>query len=349
MNILFLEGDMSRRGGTERMTAWLASMLSNTHKVSVISLHLHNGEVFFPLADAVNHTALQSVKTTAQIKEIRRFIRENAIDVVINVDTGMGYIGILAAKRTPAKVITWEHANFFNNWNSRIFPYLRRYAARKSDAMVVLTERDKRNFESNIKKCVPVTAIANPSMKGVYSYDGASKTILSAGLLGKIKRFELIVPIGKIVFAKHPDWQWVLCGDGPERDTLERAVNGAGLEQNVIFCGSVSDMDAQYAGAAMYVLTSEMEGLPMVLLEAKAHGLPIVSFDIETGPSDIVRDGVNGWLIESGNTDEMADKICELIENSALRKQFSENATLDMDKFDEETIVKQWETLIESL
>lgn len=349
MNILFLEGDMSRRGGTERMTAWLSSMLSREHNVSVISLHMHNGEVFFPLAEAVNHSSLQSVKTTAQIKEIRRFIRKNAIDVVINVDTGMGYIGILAAKRTPAKVITWEHANFFNNWNSRIFPYLRRYAARKSDAMVVLTERDKRNYENNIKRCVPVTAIANPSKKGAYSYDSESKIILSAGLLGKIKRFELIVPIGKIVFDKHPDWKWALCGDGPERENLERAVREAGLEQNIIFRGSVSDMDTHYASAAMYVLTSEMEGLPMVLLEAKSHGLPIVSFDIETGPSDIVRDGVNGYLVESGNTDAMAEKICELIENSELRKQFSENAALDMDKFDEETIVKQWETLIRSL
>lgn len=349
MNILFLEGDMSRRGGTERMTAWLSSMMASHHNVSVISLRLQNGEVFFPLADAVDHSALQSIKTTAQIKEIRRFIRDHAIDAVINVDTGMGYIGILAAKRTTAKVVTWEHANFFNNWNSRIFPHLRRYAARKSDAMVVLTERDKRNYEQNIKKCVPVTAIANPAKKRAYSYDGESKTILSAGLLGKIKRFELIVPIGKIVFAKHPDWKWALCGDGPERDALERAVNEAGLQDHIIFCGSVSDMDTHYASAAMYVLTSEMEGLPMVLLEAKSHGLPIISFDIETGPSDIVRDGVNGWLIESGNTEQMADKICELIENDALRKQFSENAALDMGKFDEGTIVKQWETLIRNL
>lgn len=349
MNILFLEGDMSRCGGTERMTAWLASAMCSSHEVHILSLHLHAGAVFFPLAEQVRHAVVSPGKTTAKIREIRRYIRENAIDTVINVDTGMGYIGILAAKGTGAKVITWEHANFFNNWNSRIFPYLRRFAAKKSDAMVVLTPRDKQNYEKNIKNCVPISVIANPAKMREYSYDLGSKTILSAGILGQIKRFDLIIPIGQVVFAKHPDWKWVICGDGPEREKLEHAVREAGLGEHILFRGSVRNMDAEYAAAAMYVLTSEREGLPMVLLEAKSHGLPIVSFDIETGPSDIVRDGVNGYLVESGNTDAMAEIICDLIESPSRRAAFSEKSGLDMEKFDEENIVGQWETLIRGL
>ncbi|MBQ5390559.1 MAG: hypothetical protein IIU58_06610, partial [Clostridia bacterium] len=56
MNICFLEGDMSRQGGTERMTAWLANALAEKHRVFVISSKLENREVFFPLADSVSHT-----------------------------------------------------------------------------------------------------------------------------------------------------------------------------------------------------------------------------------------------------------------------------------------------------
>jgi len=261
----------------------------------------------------------------------------------------MGFIGILAAACTGAKVITWEHANFCNNWNSRIFPYLRRLAARHSSAMVVLTERDKQNYLRNISRCRPVSVIPNPAEKHTYTYDTDAKIILSAGLLGKIKRFDLLIPIGKIVFERHPDWQWFLCGDGSEREALETAVKEAGLAEHICFCGSVQDMESMYRRAAMYVLTSEMEGLPMVLLEAKSYGLPIVSFDIDTGPSDIVRDGVNGYLIPSGDTDSMAEKICRLIEDRALRKQFSDAAVLDMDKFDEGRIVELWEQLIASL
>lgn len=349
MKILFLEGDMSRRGGTERMTAWLASVLCSSHEVHILSLNLHAGEVFFSLAEQVRHAAVHPGKTWAKIKEIRRYIKENGIETVINVDTGMGYIGIFAAMGTKASVITWEHSNYYNNWNSHVFPYLRRFAARHSGAMVVLTEQDKRNYTENIRRCVPVTVIPNPAERHEYTYDTRSKTILSAGLLGKIKRFELIVPIAEKVFAKHPDWIWLLCGDGPERENLENAVQNTGLADKIRLVGSVSDMEAQYRSAAMYVLTSEMEGLPMVLLEAKSYGLPIVSFDIQTGPSDIVRDEVNGYLVESGNTDEMAEKICELIEDAELRKRFSDNAAMDKDKFDEERIMEKWEKLISSL
>lgn len=348
MNICFIEGDMSRRGGTEHMTAWLANRLANKHDVSIISLHMQ-GTVFYKLASNIAVYPLSATTVLRQCKEIRNILEHVNTNVVICVDIGTSYFGVFAAKALKIPIITWEHSNFYNNWWSRSYPYIRHFAARKSDAMVVLTDRDKHNYESNIKKCVPVSVIANPATKGVYSYDGVSKTILSAGLLSRIKRFDRIVPIGKTVFSRYPDWKWVICGNGPERENLERAVKEAGLQDNILFRGSVSDMDTEYAGAAMYVLTSEMEGLPMVLLEAKSHGLPIVSFDIETGPSDIVRDGVNGYLVKPGDIDAMAGKICELIGNDALRQKFSENAALDMEKFDEERIVKQWEALMRSL
>ena len=163
MRILFLEGDMSRPGGTERMTAWLSGQLAHRHEVHILSLHMNKPKVFYPLDAAVKHSCLPSGKTYQKIREIHRYIRQNSIDAVICVDTGMGWIGIFAARGTTARVITWEHSNFFNNWNSRLFPYLRRFAARHSDAMVVLTARDKRNYEAGICGCAPVTVLPNPA------------------------------------------------------------------------------------------------------------------------------------------------------------------------------------------
>ena len=87
----------------------------------------------------------------------------------------------------------------------------------------------------------------------------------------------------------------------------------------------------------------------MVLLEAKSYRLPIVSFDIMTGPSEIVRDGVNGYLVESGDITTMADQICKLIEQPLLRKRFSDATVLDMNKFDRGEIIRQWENLLNQL
>lgn len=336
------------------MTSWLSKALTNMYDVYVLSLHQENDTLYFPLNDNVTSCTIkkgnaQSVSYFKYLLKIRSFLKRNKIDVLILVDTGISIYGITAIVGMKVKVITWEHSNFYNNWNSRWFPIFRKFAARHSDAMAVLTERDKRNYENNIRGCVPVKVLPNPASRHQNTYDIESKIILSAGLLGKIKRFDLLVPIGKIVFSRHPDWQWLLCGDGPERKVLENAVQEAGLSDHICFCGSVKDMESMYRRASIYVLTSEMEGLPMVLLEAKSYGLPIISFDIETGPSDIVQDGVNGYLVKSGDTDEMAERICGLIEEDALRKTFSDAAELDMDKFDEGRILELWEQLIQSL
>ena len=104
-----------------------------------------------------------------------------------------------------------------------------------------------------------------------------------------------------------------------------------------------------YKNYSIYVMTSYREGLPLVLLEAKANSLPIVSFDCLTGPSEIVRDGVDGYLIECYNEGKMVDKLSKLIENPCLRKEFSDKSRENLDKFGKNKIIKQWETLIDVL
>ena len=99
----------------------------------------------------------------------------------------------------------------------------------------------------------------------------------------------------------------------------------------------------------MYVLPSYREGLPLALLEAKANKLPIVSFDIDTGPREIVKNGVNGFLVEKYNKKEMAIKINELLENKELRNDFSEKSYENIKEFEKETIIKQWRELIDKI
>ena len=350
MRICFLEGDMSRNGGTERMTAWLANALVGRHEVSILSLRLH-GPVFFPLDQQVQHQVLPAFSGKMgiwrQIRAIHRYIKEHGIDWVVNVDVGMGFYGILAAKGTKARTITWENANFYNNWGSRLFPYMRRYAARRSDALVVLTQRDRENYAENIRGCAPLYAIHNPCAMGEYHYDRASRTILSVGHLLENKGYHRAVELAARVLPQRPDWQWVIYGEGPERPRLEQMIREAGLEGRVLLPGLRKDLDAVYKQAAMLVLTSEMEGLPMVLPEGKACGLPLAAFDIMTGPAEVIRHGVNGWLVKPFDMDTMADCLAQLMDDEALRVEMSQNAALDAEQFSEETILAQWEKVLE--
>ena len=353
MNILFLEGDMSRKGGTERMTAMIANALSGTHRVFVVSLKSEAEHVFFSLADSVLHTVLSpaagKLGILLQIRQIHRFLLDHQIDRVINVDTGMSIYGIPAVWGTKAKVITWEHANYFNNWGSRIFPYIRRFAARHSDAMVVLTEQDKENYETHIPSKVPVYVIANPVQPHEFSYDASSRMILSAGALLPIKGYDRAIEAAKRILPSRPAWKWVICGEGPERERLERLIREAGLERQMFLPGTVRDMESQYRRAAVVVITSHMEGLPMVLLEAKSYGLPLVSFNIMTGPRDIIEDGVNGSLIPPDNVGVMAEKLSSLMDHEEFRVSFSAASQNGIENFEWKRVLGQWETLLVSL
>ena len=350
MNICFLEGDMSRRGGTERMTALLSNALCQNHNVWVISLRMHGQSVFFSLNEKIQHIVLADSSDNPgilkQIQRINSFIKQNHVDWLINVDVGMCIFGIPAAFGTKTKVITWEHGNFYNNWGSRWFPYFRRFAAKHSDAVVVLTEKDKQNYQQNIPSKKPVYVIPNPSERHEYTYNTASKTILSAGLLLPIKGYDKAIEAAAMVLPKHPGWKWVICGEGPERGRLEMIIKEHGLEYQITLLGTVQNMEKQYQNAAFYVMTSQMEGLPMVLLEAKSWGLPIISFDIMTGPSDIIRDGVNGFLVPANDVEKLAEKIELLISSNELRVQFSSQSMLDIDKFDFERIEERWKEIL---
>ena len=89
MHICFLEGDMSRSGGTERMTAWLANALCKEHQVTILSLRLDKEQVFFSLDQNVCHQVLPKVNGKTgilkQICRIHRFIQANHIEWIINV------------------------------------------------------------------------------------------------------------------------------------------------------------------------------------------------------------------------------------------------------------------------
>ena len=351
MRICFLEGDMSRTGGTERMTAWLANQLCTSHQVSVLSLHLSGREVFFPLDAAVTHQVLPAFPDKSgilkQIRWIHHYIKENRIDRVINVDMGMGFYGILAAKGTGAKTVTWEHGNFFNNWGSRLFPYMRRFAARHSDAVVVLTKRDQENYRTHISRCAPLFVIPNPVQSREGCYDTGSRVILSVGHLLENKGYHRAIEVAADVLPRYPDWQWVICGEGPERPRLEAMIREKGLEKQMVLPGLIRDMDGMYRKAAMLVMTSELEGLPMVLLEGKANRLPLVGFDIMTGPSDIIDHEVNGFLVEPFDLKAMAERIRSLVEDAGLRSRMAERTAVGMEKFSEETILNNWEKLLE--
>lgn len=348
MNICFI-GHFTA-GGTERATFLVANGLSDTHNVSI--LNTCDRAPSFDLKKNVEFNYLKTGCIPRRIIYLRKYLRENKIDVLITVEAMTGLLSIIAAKLSSCKHIVWEHANFYQSQGIRWIQKIRQLELICADAYVVLTERDKNNFIEHFKIKTKLEQIYNiADQQSHHVYDINSKTIISVGHLRKVKNFIVIPDVAKTVFTRHPDWCWEIYGDtkGDEYQSIKGKIEEYGLQNRVLFRGRCSEMNTAYKQASIYVMTSLQEGLPMVLLEAKSQKLPLVSFDIETGPDEIIMDGVNGYLVPRYDIKIMAEKICELIENPSLRKLFSDNSGHGLELFSQEVALKKWSALLNSI
>lgn len=146
------------------------------------------------------------------------------IDVVIDIDGILDMYSLPLKRKTGVKVVSWEHFNYLQNPDVPYRKLTRRWAARSADAIVTLTETDKKLYETNLTFEMSVIAIPNPMQapEGPVSYDVDSKLILSSGRLAYQKGFDLLVDVAAKVLPDHPDWQWKILG-GRRRQTVARA------------------------------------------------------------------------------------------------------------------------------
>ncbi|MEM7217592.1 MAG: glycosyltransferase family 4 protein [Pseudomonadota bacterium] len=116
-----------------------------------------------------------------------------------------------------------------------------------------------------------------------------------------------------------------LIGDGQERQALEAQSAALGLGERVSFAGWCRDMDAEYRGLDGLLLPSRSEGLPFVVLEAMSYGLPVVATDVGA-ISDVLSDGVTGWVVPPGDAESLAERMAGLMVDAGSAARMGEAA-----------------------
>ena len=118
---------------------------------------------------------------------------------------------------------------------------------------------------------------------------------------------------------------------------------------NVTIHSFTPNINKEYSDSSIFALSSRFEGFGLVLLEAMQSGLPCVTFDCPFGPSDVVGDGVNGFVVPDGDISSFAEKLSRLLEDDTLRKTFSHGSVERAKLFDVGMVMSRWKTLIEDL
>jgi len=170
------------------------------------------------------------------------------------------------------------------------------------------------------------------------------KRILFVGRFNPVKGIQYLVRAMKIVCEVLPDAKLILVGDGEERENLEHLTNSLGIRDRVDFVGMIphEKIPDYLCQADIFVLPSLSEGFPLVILEAMACGLPIVATRVG-GVPDIIEDGVNGYLVESGDFQKMANKIIFILENQPLKLLISKNNRIKVQMYGWENVINQLE------
>jgi glycosyltransferase involved in cell wall biosynthesis len=168
--------------------------------------------------------------------------------------------------------------------------------------------------------------------------------ILFAGRLCRQKNLPLLIDAFKLVEDKW-DMNLLVLGKGEEERNLRALAKKLKIENRVIFKGFIANPYKYMHGAKVLVLSSDYEGFGNVLLEAMACGIPVVSTNCPHGPNEIIKDGINGYLVPMGDAEKLAEAIGKILENNVLRENFVTQGYEKIRSHEITDIVKQYEKL----
>ena len=216
---------------------------------------------------------------------------------------------------------------------------------RQLDKFIVLCEEDREQYPELNNVC----AISNPLSFFPEQITGTpSKQVLAVGRYEPQKGFDLLLQAWQKVHRKHPDYTLAIYGAG-DSTPYKRQAQKLKIENSCQFHAPVDNIAEKYMESEIFVLSSRFEGFGMVITEAMSCGVPSVSFSCPCGPKDIIDDEIEGFLVENGNINQLAEKICFLIEHPDIRRQMGIQARINARRFQLENIMQQWEHIFDEV
>jgi len=354
--VAFLLSIITERGGIGRVTSLLSNELSKLQglEIHIISYVKKDTTSYDWNNDLPYHYLLENqipmkkgiVKASSKLRAI---ISNNHIDILIACGQIVGPLGVFGTLFKKTRLIYWSHTSFKGASKKQFRLFNEHFTAVFAKCVVSLTKTDEVNYqkETRAKKVIQIYNPIDSKLEAISkNYRAHTKKIISVGRLSYEKNFESIVDIVKIVITKHPDISWHIYGSGEYKDKIEKKIAEEKMTEKIILMGQSNQLYELYNDYSIMVMTSRYEGFPMSLLEGLASNLPLISFNVPTGPNEIIREGINGYLITPFEIDEMAQKIISLLDNPTKMEEFSLNNQKFLKEYNLDSILNQWEKLL---
>ena len=285
------------------------------------------------------------------IRNILKIIRENKSNILIGFTTRSNVISILSSLFSKIPCIVSERNNSKINPPNFFWSSLRNIFYKYSSCLVVQTNGNRKLF-SKIMPDFKIKIIENAIAESleheiIFGKQTSDKiNILTVGRLNPNKAHEIaLTALSRLL---DYEWTYTIVGDGPSRQELENYCKFLNIEERVTFTGSIKNVGDFYNEADLFIFTSRSEGFPNALMEAYYYGIPCISTNCDYGPSDIITDGIDGFLIPVDDYERLQNRIKFLLTDASVRLKISETAANNASRFKMENIAKQWNELIRS-
>ncbi|MDC9524634.1 glycosyltransferase [Pseudoalteromonas sp. Angola-30] len=325
-------------GGTEKVCLLLAEEL--TKNGDLVEIYIFDHRPTTPLDDTgVKYIYLGKKSTLSSFPSLIKLLSTFKSKSVLVFNHELAIMLFLAKKITFSriKIISRMNNTFsqtikFKKYSYRlVMKFLMACFYRYMDFYIFQSKGIKADLIDNFSVKGPSIQIPNPvnippkELSTVIKK--STKNLLYVGRLVKQKNVLDILLVFKEMSRFDNDLKLTVVGDGSERKSLESFCELHSLNNKVSFVGKVDDVSNYYRDASLTLLTSFNEGFPNVLLESIAAGTPVVSYDCPSGPSEIVQDNINGFLVNHLDKNHLKESIINALEfdwdESILRSSIS--------------------------
>lgn len=287
----------------------------------------------------LNETLLK-IKPDITVSTLRR-----EINFITTIKDGSKKIGEMHINRSNYRNFGANDSNIIKKLFAKVWMHNLIRKLKKMDKFVVLTDEDRISWvELDNVVTIPNPINVFPTVESSLN----NKKVIAAGRYCYEKGFDLLLHAWAIVSDKHRDWHLDIYGAGNNKEYLDMSKR-LNIGNSVCINSATDKLYDKYADASIFVFSSRFEGFGMALLEAMATKLAVVSFACPCGPRDIVSDGNDGLLVTNGDVQELAEKICYVIEHEDQRKLMADNAKVKAKLYSVENIMQRWLELFESL
>lgn len=363
MRIVSLITKLDYSGGP-KMLAWVTNQFALAgHDVHLISIYGERVEReideavklhFLNLKQSVNWLYRNTWEVVNDIKVLDQMIERINPDVILSFIYAIDVYYLVYSKLLKRNKYCFLLSMRLDPFSQKRIPEkLRNKMVGLGDGFVFQTDEAKSYYTNAIQKKStvifnPVTTETMMFASGVKRFaDRKDYVVLPARLYLPQKRQDVAIKAFKIVIKHFPRLKLMLLGDGPDLKNLKDITKSEGIRENVIFHSSVKHAESIVGKCKIMILTSDYEGIPNSLLEAMSIGVNVISTDCSPGGARaLVENGKNGFIVPIGDSDALAARIIELMNDSNLADKLASNAKMVVNKFSEKEISRQWNSYL---